>query len=100
MGLGVDGSASNDAGSLLHEARLACFLQRAKGDVAGDGRRYLFRVKASDLESFGSPASQPGAAEVNQYTSSSEHGTGMHIPFTGPAHGLKTFLVKQAPHLC
>ncbi len=45
MGLGVDGSASNDAGSLLHEARLACFLQRAKGDVAGDSRRYLFRVK-------------------------------------------------------
>ena len=35
VGLGVDGSASNDAGSLLHEARLACFLQRAKGDVAG-----------------------------------------------------------------
>ena len=35
VGLGVDGSASNDAGSLLHEARLACFLQRSKGDVAG-----------------------------------------------------------------
>ena len=35
VGLGVDGSASNDAGSLLHEARLACFLQRAKGDVSG-----------------------------------------------------------------
>jgi len=35
VGLGVDGSASNDAGSLLHEARLACFLQRAGGDVAG-----------------------------------------------------------------
>ena len=35
VGLGVDGSASNDAGSLLHEARLACFLQRAGGNVAG-----------------------------------------------------------------
>ena len=35
VGLGVDGSASNDAGNLLHEARLACFLQRAGGNVAG-----------------------------------------------------------------
>ena len=41
VGLGVDGSASNDAGSLLHEARLACFLQRAKGDVAGAAKRHL-----------------------------------------------------------
>jgi Amidohydrolase family len=38
VGLGVDGSASNDSGNLLHEARLACFLQRAQGDVAGAQR--------------------------------------------------------------
>lgn len=37
VGLGVDGSASNDCGSLLSEARLACFLQRAGGDVKGAG---------------------------------------------------------------
>jgi len=35
VGLGVDRSASNDCGNLLSEARLACFLQRAYGDVKG-----------------------------------------------------------------
>ena len=35
VGLGVDGSASNDCGNLLSEARLACFLQRRHGDVKG-----------------------------------------------------------------
>ena len=39
VGLGVDGSASNDCGSLLSEARLACYLQRAHGNVKG--RRLL-----------------------------------------------------------
>ena len=35
VGLGVDGSASNDGGQLLHEARQALLLQRAAGDPAG-----------------------------------------------------------------
>lgn len=38
VGMGVDGSASNDAGNLLSEARLACFLQRHTGNVAGECR--------------------------------------------------------------
>jgi len=44
VGLGVDGSASNDAGNLLSEARLACFLQRYQGDVAALSARDTLRL--------------------------------------------------------
>lgn len=35
VGLGVDGTASNDCGSLIEEARQALFLQRSGGKVEG-----------------------------------------------------------------
>jgi len=35
VGVGVDGSASNDCGSLLAETRLAFLLQRAQGTTEG-----------------------------------------------------------------
>ncbi len=35
VGMGVDGTASNDSGHLLAETRLAFLLQRAGGSVGG-----------------------------------------------------------------
>ncbi len=44
VGLGVDGSASNDAGNLLNEARMALLLQRAGGVLAGVGAREVLAM--------------------------------------------------------
>ncbi len=44
VGLGVDGSASNDAGNLLNEARLAMLLQRVGGELAGVGARDVLEL--------------------------------------------------------
>ncbi len=44
VGIGVDGSASNDGGNLLAEARLALLLSRAAGDVAALTARDVLEV--------------------------------------------------------
>lgn len=45
VGLGVDGSASNDTGNLLQEARMALLLARAReADVAGMGAREALAI--------------------------------------------------------
>ena len=54
LGLGVDGSASNDSGNLLHEARQAMLLQRAVGGaMAFDPRDALFLVTRGGAEMLG-----------------------------------------------
>lgn len=44
VGLGVDGSASNDAGHLLNEARQAMLLQRVGGDPAALTARQALEI--------------------------------------------------------
>lgn len=54
LGLGVDGSASNDSGNLLHEARQALLLQRAVGGAAAfDPRHALFLATRGGAELLG-----------------------------------------------
>jgi cytosine/adenosine deaminase-related metal-dependent hydrolase len=54
LGLGVDGSASNDSGNLLNEARQAMLLQRAVGGPAAfDPRDALFLATRGGAEMLG-----------------------------------------------
>lgn len=54
MGIGVDGSASNDSGNLLHEARQALLLQRVVGGAtAFDARQALYLATRGGAEMLG-----------------------------------------------
>lgn len=54
VGLGVDGSASNDSGNLLHEARQALLLQRAVGGAgAFDPRDALYLATRGGAQVLG-----------------------------------------------
>lgn len=65
LGLGVDGSASNDSGNLLHEARQALLLQRAVGGPAAfDPRAALFLATRGGAEMLG--RSDCGSLEVGK----------------------------------
>src|SRR2546426_1052087 len=44
VGLGVDGSASNDSSNMLLEARMALLLQRAKGGAAALGAEAVLEL--------------------------------------------------------
>ena len=41
VGLGVDGTASNDSGNMLAEVRLAMFLQRSSQNIEGMRHHHL-----------------------------------------------------------
>jgi len=54
LGLGVDGSASNDSGNLLHEARQALLLQRAVGGAGAlDPRDALYLATRGGADILG-----------------------------------------------
>ena len=49
VGLGVDGTASNDSGNMLAEVRLAMFLQRSTQDIKGTSPLSLLSAVQSQI---------------------------------------------------
>ena len=53
VGIGVDGSASNDTSNMLAEARQAMLLQRLSGDMSMSARRILWHATAGGASVLG-----------------------------------------------
>jgi 8-oxoguanine deaminase len=98
VGLGVDGSASNDAGHLFNELRLAMLLQRVGGNPAGLSAR-----EALQLGTLGG-ASVLGRDDIGALaTNMAADFIGFrvdHVPFAGAQHDLVAALALcQTPNV-